>query len=201
MMELAIKPYPCVSFLHPALDALETLLNRHALSSSDIASIQLRFADAGAHCVDDNPLKGHNAQYILPVRTALGRLSYLDLFEDRRLSHPEVRRLAQSASVVRDFGEFEQRFPDFYIGEITLELNGGQRVSERCDIARGYPEAPLSRAEIESKFHAIVGEVSDDQRRVALAEAAAGIADGPSVDRLAAPLAERPKTFTRSDQA
>ena len=201
MMELAIKPYPCVSFLHPALDALETLLNRHALSSSDIASIQLRFADAGAHCVDDNPLKGHNAQYILPVRTALGRLSYLDLFEDRCLSHPEVRRLAQSASVVRDFGEFEQRFPDFYIGEITLELNGGQRVSERCDIARGYPEAPLSRAEIESKFHAIVGEVSDDQRRVALAEAAAGIADAPSVDRLAAPLAERPKTSTRSDQA
>jgi 2-methylcitrate dehydratase PrpD len=201
VMELAIKPYPCVSFLHPALDALETLLERHALSSSDIASIELRFADAGAHCVDDNPLKGHSAQYILPVRTALGRLSYLDLFEDRRLSHPEVKRLAESASVVRDFGELEQKFPDFYIGEITLELKDGQRVFERCDIARGYPEAPLSQAEIERKFHAIVGEVADDQRTVALAEAAAEIADAPSVDRLAALLAERPNAPATSDQA
>ena len=197
--ELAIKPYPCVSFLHPALDALETLLARHALSSSDIASIQLRFADAGAHCVDDNPLKGHNAQYVLPVRTALGRLSYLDLFEDRRLSHPEVRRLAESTSVVRDFGEFEQKFPDFYIGEITLDLHGGRRVSERCDIARGYPEAPLPQADIESKFHEIVGEVADEQRRAALATAATTIFDADSVDDLAALLAARPRTSVKGE--
>ncbi len=201
VMELAIKPYPCVSFLHPALDALETLLSRHGLTSGDIASIQLRFADAGAHCVDDNPLKGHSMQYILPVRTALGRLSYLDLFEDRRLSHPEVRRLADSASVVRDLGEFEQKFPDFYIGEVTLELAGGERLSERCDIARGYPEAPLSTSDIESKFKEIVGEVADDQRCAALARAAMTIFEAPSVDRLAALLAEKPKTVNRNDQA
>jgi 2-methylcitrate dehydratase PrpD len=200
VMELAIKPYPCVSFLHPALDALEALLSRHALSSRDIASIQLRFADAGAHCVDNNPLKGHSMQYILPVRTALGRLSYLDLFEDRRLSDPEVRRLAESATVVRDLGEFDQRFPDFYIGEVTLELRGGQQFSERCDIARGYPEAPLSQADIESKFDEIVGEVAGQERRQSLARAAATIFDAESVDALAALLAERPKT-AQSDQA
>lgn len=192
VMELAIKPYPCCAFLHPALDALETLLGRHRLSSGDIASIQLRFANAGAHCVDDNPLKGHSMQYILSVRTALGRLSYLDLFEDRRLDDPEVRRLADSASVVRDFGEFEQKFPDFYIGEVTLELHGGQRLSERCDIARGHPEAPLSHADIESKFHEIVGEVADRERRESLARAAATIFDADSVDELAALLAQKP---------
>jgi 2-methylcitrate dehydratase PrpD len=187
--------------LHPALDALEALLGRHRLSSGDIASIQLRFANAGAHCVDDNPLKGHSMQYILPVRTALGRLSYLDLFEDRRLSDPEVRRLADSASVIRDFGEFEQKFPDFYIGEVTLELHGGQRLSERCDIARGYPEAPLPQADVEGKFHEIVAEVADEQRRAALATAAAAVFDADSVDDLAALLAEKPKTSAKSGQA
>src|SRR5690606_16027056 len=74
VMELAIKPYSSVSFLHPALDALVGLLDEHQLSSTDISKISLRFADAGAHCVDDNPLKGHSAQYILPVRAAMGRL-------------------------------------------------------------------------------------------------------------------------------
>jgi hypothetical protein len=59
----------------------------------------------------------------------------------------------------------------------------------------------MSRAEIETKFHAIVGEIADDQRRVALAEAAAEISDAPSVDRVAALLAERPQTSVKSDQA
>lgn len=197
--ELAIKPYPCVSFLHPALDALEALLSRHHLASSDIASIQLRFADAGAHCVDDNPLKGHSMQYVLPVRAALGRLSYLDLFEDRRLSHREVERLANSATVIRDVGEFEQRFPERYIGEVTLELGSGERLTERRDVARGYPEAPLSRADIDSKFREIVGEVADEGRTEALAEAAA-VFDAPSVHQLAALLAARPKTMESSNR-
>ncbi len=192
VMELAIKPYPCVSFLHPALDALEALLSRHALASSDIRAIRLRFADAGAHCVDGNPLKGHNAQYVLPVRAALGRLSYLDLFHDRRLSDPEVARLAESATVERDFGEFEARFPDFYIGEVTLTLADDQELRERCDIARGYPESPLSGAEIETKFRSIVGEVADQSRTDRLAEAAASIHEAASVEALAALLGQAP---------
>jgi 2-methylcitrate dehydratase PrpD len=200
VMELAIKPYPCVSFLHPALDALESLLDRHHLAARDIASIQLRFAEAGAHCVDDNPLKGHSMQYVLPVRAALGRLSYLDLFEDRRLSHHEVERLAGTASVIRDVGEFEQRFPDLYIGEVTLELVGGERLTERRDVARGYPEAPLSRADIDGKFREIVGEVADARRTEALVEAAAVFA-APSVAPLAALLAARPKTAGSGKQA
>lgn len=70
--DLAIKPYPCVSFLHPALDALGALIRTHALAPGDIRSITLRFAASGSHCLDDNPLKGHSAHYILPVRTARG---------------------------------------------------------------------------------------------------------------------------------
>ena len=169
--ELAIKPYPCVSFLHPALDALDALLAGHRLTSDEIEGIELRFADAGAHCVDDNPLKGHSAQYILPVRAALGRLSYLDLFEDRRENDPEVARLAASTVVVRDRGELDRRFPDFYIGEVTLVLRDGRRLSERRDVARGYPEAPLSPEEIEAKFNEVVGRVAGDVRRDALARA------------------------------
>src|SRR5690606_15590682 len=163
--ELAVKPYPCVSFLHPALDALEALLGENALQSSAIRAIDLRFPNAGAHCVDANPLKGHNAQYILPVRAAMGRLSYLDLFHDRRLEHDEVARLAAATTVTRDFGELDERFPDYYASEITLELADGRKLGRRSDIARGYPECPLTAAEIEKKFMDLVAEVADEKRR------------------------------------
>ncbi len=189
VMELAIKPYPCVSFLHPALDALTNLLNTHQLTSQDIKKIELRFAEAGAHCVDDNPLKGHSAQYILPVRAAMGRLSYLDLFIDRRETDPEVARLAATAGVIRDQGEFDARFPDFYVGEVILTLSDGKIVSETSEIARGYPEQPLSQADLDAKFAELAGCVADDARTTALIGAIKGLGTAKTVDALAAQLA------------
>ncbi len=192
LMELAIKPYPCVSFLHPALDALEALLSREKLVSSDIEAIDLRFPNAGAHCVDDNPLKGHNAQYVLPIRAAMGRLSYLDLFTDRRLEDHEVARLAANATVTRDTGEFDEKFPDFYIGEVTLTLRDGRQLKERRDVARGYPELPLSDDEIKAKFRSVLAEVADANRCSAFADAAWGLVEASDVSDFAALLRTPP---------
>ena len=199
VMELAVKPYSCVSFLHPALDALGTLIDKHAIASRDVEEIQLRFAASGCHCVDDNPLKSHCAQYVLPVRLARGELRFTDIFRDLRQDNDEVARLASRTSVARDQGEFETLFPDFYVGEVTLTLKGGEKVSERSDIARGYPEAPLSAEELKAKFDLLVGSVASPQRRDALHGAAASIFKADNVDGLAALLAEPAATGTSAD--
>lgn len=192
VMELAIKPYASVSFLHPALDALVGLLEDHALTPAQIDKISLRFADAGAHCVDDNPLKGHSAQYILPVRAAMGRLSFLDLFIDRRETEPEVARLAESAEVIRDTGAFNDAFPDFYMGEIILNLTDGRTLSATSKVARGYPEQPLSQADLDRKFEDVTATVCSLHRRIALAEACETLDSAPDVNTLTALLAAAP---------
>lgn len=192
VMELAIKPYASVSFLHPALDALVGLLDEHALTPAMIDRISLRFADAGAHCVDDNPLKGHSAQYILPVRAAMGRLSFLDLFIDRRESEPEVARLAANAEVIRDTGAFNDAFPDFYMGEVTLTLTDGRTLSATSKVARGYPEQPLSQADLDRKFDDVTSTVCSPSRRRALAAACRALHDAPDVGEVAALLAQAP---------
>jgi 2-methylcitrate dehydratase PrpD len=194
VMELAIKPYSCVSFLHPALDALAELLNREGLVSAQVQSIQLRFAASGCHCIDDNPLKSHCAQYILPVRVGRGDLNFVDLFEDRRITDPEVSRLAKATTVVHDHGELEELFPDFYAGEVTLTLGDGRRVSERTDIARGYPESPLSDAELCAKFEALVGSVATPERLKALGLNARMAMDLPDTKSLVALLEIAPET-------
>ena len=188
--ELAIKPYPCVAFLHPALDALDALLAEHRLASGDVEEIRLRFAASGCHCIDANPLRSHCAQYVLPVRLARGALVFTDLFTDLRDGDPEVARLAARTEVVHDRGEFEELFPDFYAGEVTLVLADGRTVSGRSDIARGYPEAPLGRNELDAKFDRLVGSVATPQRRDALREAAAGLHDAKTVTGLAELLGE-----------
>lgn len=192
VMVLAIKPYASVSFLHPALDALVGLLEDHALTPAQIDKISLRFAEAGAHCVDDNPLKGHSAQYILPVRAAMGRLSFLDLFIDRRETEPEVARLAASAEVIRDTGAFNDAFPDFYMGEITLTLTDGRTLSATSKVARGYPEQPLTQAELDRKFEDVTATVCSLSRRIALAEACEALDSAPDVSTLTALLSQAP---------
>jgi len=192
VMELAIKPYSSVSFLHPALDALVGLLDDHALTPAQIDKITLRFADAGAHCIDDNPLKGHCAQYILPVRAAMGRLSFLDLFIDRRETEPEVARLGASAEVIRDTGEFNDAFPDFYMGEVTLKLADGRTLSATSKVARGYPEQPLPQMDLDRKFEEVTSTVCSASRRRALAEASDTLFTAPGVTTLTGLLAQAP---------
>ena len=200
VMELAVKPYSCVSFLHPALDALARILSQNSVASQDVRALDLRFAESGCHCIDANPLKSHCAQYILPVRLARGKLEFTNLFEDLRQTDDEVSRLAACTRVVRDRGEFESLFPDFYVGEVTLTMVNGNRLTERSDIARGYPEAPLSRAEIDAKFNHLVGSIADAERLQDLRKAAAHIHSSDSVKPLAALLGQPAKEPTSNEE-
>jgi 2-methylcitrate dehydratase PrpD len=160
VMLLAIKPYPCVSFLHPGLDALLDIVSTENLHCEDISSMVLRFPRSGVHCVDGNPLKSHCAQYILPVAVADRALSVVDLFVDRRVTDAAVSDLGTRTKVVPD-DDLEKSFPDRYASIIELETFDGRRFARRNDIAAGYPEHPLSPEQLKDKFLTLVGTVAD----------------------------------------
>jgi 2-methylcitrate dehydratase PrpD len=179
--ELAIKPYPCVSFLHPALDALFELIQDHDLQAEAVEEIAMRFPRSGVHCIDANPLKSHCAQYVLAVALARGRLEVADLFVDRRQSDPLVRGLADRIRVEADDGALEAAFPEAYATELELRLRSGRSFRRRNDIARGYPEAPMSAAEIEAKFDALLASVGAAVRGPALKRAVQTLLEAPDL--------------------
>ncbi len=166
--ELAIKPYPCVSFLHPALDALFELVRDRDLRAEDVEEIVMRFARSGVHCIDANPLKSHCAQYVLAVALVSGRIEVADLFVDRRETDPLVRDLALRVRVEADDGALEAAFPEAYATELELRTRSGQTFRRRNDIARGYPEAPMSAAEVEAKSDALLAGIGSAARAAAL---------------------------------
>lgn len=180
IMELAIKPYSSVSFLHPALDQLLGIARREKLAIEDVAAITLRFPSSGTHCIDDNPLKSHCAQYILPVALSREGLQVLDLFNDRRKTDPQVARLSAAVKVVKD-DELDKGFPNLYETIIEVTTKTGARFSGRSGIARGYPEAPLSDGEIRSKFDRLAGTVAKPERVAALAACIEGLWSAPGV--------------------
>jgi 2-methylcitrate dehydratase PrpD len=174
IMELAIKPYSSVSFLHPALDSVLGIAREYRLAIEDVEAITIRFPSSGTHCIDDNPLKSHCAQYILPVALSREGLRVIDLFDDRRATDPEVARLSKSVIVVKD-DALDREFPNRYETIVEVTARGGKRFEHRNGIARGYPEAPLSDAEVQEKFDRIAGTVASTKRRADLAETIAGL--------------------------
>jgi 2-methylcitrate dehydratase PrpD len=182
--EIAVKPYACVSFLHPGLDALLGLVREHRLGIDDVAELTLKFPREGIHCIDSNPLKSHCAQYVLPVALADGRFDVRNIFVDRRARDRRIAALASRVRVESD-PELDRLFPDFYASIVEVVTTDGRRFARRNDVARGYPETPLSDAELDGKFRALAGSVMPDSRVAALGRAIDALPKAASLAPLA----------------
>ena len=188
IMELAVKPYPCVAFLHPALDALLALLDEHDIEAGAVERVAMRFARSGVHCVDGNPLKSHSAQYVLAVAIARRALQVADIFVDARERDPVIRSLSERIEVIADDGELEAMFPDFYAARLEVTTRDGGRHATDAKVARGYPETPLGEAELEAKFRRLAGSVAAPERVERLWTLLSGLHESGDAATLAALL-------------
>ncbi|MDP6785545.1 MAG: MmgE/PrpD family protein [Rhodospirillales bacterium] len=179
--ELAIKPFSCVAFLHPGVDALLDIVDEEDLAPGDIESLAMHFPSSGVHCIDDNPLRSHSAQYILPVAVADREVRVGVFFEDRRETDPALAELSRRTRVVADEGELEDAFPDSYATIIEVTTRDGRTLRRRNDIARGYPATPLSTQDLEAKFTSLVSAVAPPEGVGALLNAIAGLPEAPSL--------------------
>lgn len=189
VLELAIKPYSCVSFLHPALDAVLDMVDQEDLSPAQVESVTMRFPTAGVHCVDGNPLKSHCAQYILPVAIVNRELRIADIFIDQRLGNAAVAALCKRVTVIAD-DELDRLFPDHYATIVEIRTRDGRHLRRRNDIARGYPESPMTQAEIEQKFRTLAGTVAPPSRVESLLAVLKELPGASSVHKLAHLLRE-----------
>ena len=183
--ELAIKPFSCVAFLHPGVDALLDVVREEDLKADDIESLVMHFPRSGVHCIDDNPLRSHSAQYILPVAVVDREVRVGVFFEDRRETDPALAALSQRTRVVADDGELEEAFPDFYATVIEVTTRDGRTLRRRNDIARGYPASPLSEDDLVAKFTALVSAVAPAGRVATLLECIAGLPEAPNIEEFA----------------
>jgi 2-methylcitrate dehydratase PrpD len=148
--EFAYKQYSSCSFTHPGLDALLTLARKHRLKPTDVKSILLRFPISGKHMIDDNELKSHCAQYILPVGLVFGGVMIDDILEDR-LRNPEVARLRAATRMEGD-PELEKTWPEQYASIVEVTTTDGRTHACRVDDAKGTMRNPLTPEEIRAKY-------------------------------------------------
>ncbi|HZO31195.1 MAG TPA: MmgE/PrpD family protein [Chloroflexota bacterium] len=159
LMELAVKLYACCAFLHPALDGILALLKEGAVTAEDVSAITLRFSHSGRSMIDQNELKSHRAQYILPIGL-YNRKVVLDdiLFEPK---DTRIQALSERTRVVGD-DDLERFYPDRYPSIVELTTRNGRTASRRVDWPKGYPQNPASAAELERKFRDLAAATAVD---------------------------------------
>jgi len=166
--ELAYKLYSSCSFTHPGLDALLTLASDHHLKPADVQEIILRFPKSGAHMIDNNELKSHCAQYILPVGLVFGQVMIDDILQDR-MRHPEVARLRPHTRLVAD-PELDGGWPEAYASIVEVTTGDGRHLSARVDHAKGTMENPLTPEEIHRKYQTLATTVTSAAHAEQIAE-------------------------------
>jgi 2-methylcitrate dehydratase PrpD len=188
LMGFAIKLYACCAFLHPGLDALLRILGRRPLASEEVAGIDLRFPTNGMKLIDNNELKSHCAQYIVPIALVDRRVTIDDILHDRR-ADPRIDALARRVRVVAD-DELDRTFPAQYSTIVEVTTRAGERLSERVDFARGCPENPVTYEEIEAKFAELTVPAVGQERSERIAGLIARLGRVDDVTELAALLRE-----------
>jgi 2-methylcitrate dehydratase PrpD len=194
--EFAYKRYSSCSFTHPGLDALLDLAHEHKLTAEEVQEIVLRFPASGAHMIDNNELKSHCAQYILPVGLVYGQVMIDDILHDR-LRHPEVARLNAVTRVVGD-PQLDRAYPERYASIVEVTTTDGRQLIRRVEHAKGTMENPLTAEEIYQKYRQLATTVTSPAHAERIADLVHRIDRLPDVTAPAAMLRTPKVTPTRS---
>jgi 2-methylcitrate dehydratase PrpD len=136
--------------------------------------------------IDQNELKSHRAQYILPIGLYNHKVVLDDiLFEPR---DTRIQALAGHTCVVGD-DDLERFYPDHYPSIVELTMKDGRVASRRVDWPKGYPQNPVTPAEIEAKFRALASLSVDPATADQIVETVADLDRLERVDELLALIA------------
>ena len=160
---IAIKRYPCAGVMHPMLDALLALIERHAVAPDAVHRLRVHLhPDAARPLVYERPETGLQGKFSLPYTAAaalLDRGITLAHYTDGRVRDSAIRALMPRMELVEDTG-LNPPGGQGAAATVELVLADGLRYYEA---APGNPGRRPDRRALEEKFqqcaeHARVGK-------------------------------------------
>jgi 2-methylcitrate dehydratase PrpD len=139
---------------HAPVDAVLEAMRAHAIDPSAIRSIRVAVDTVTYAAEIHQPASGAEAQFSIAFSIAAalveGNASIFQ-FTDRKVADPRVQQTMQRITVEVD-KKLDLGYPDQRGAWAEITLNDGTQRRGSVDNARGEPEFPFSRADIEAKF-------------------------------------------------
>ncbi|HWI13169.1 MAG TPA: MmgE/PrpD family protein [Burkholderiales bacterium] len=192
-LKIEFKPYSCARPIHNAIDCALDIRSRHAPAPGDIRSIVVRrHPDWAEYHQNTSPRTYHEAQVSLPYSLAIALIeggALLAQYTDRKLRHPDVRRLMALTRI-----ESDASLPRGVSCHTTVTMKTGDTYVSQVDYSKGSIENPMSDDELRGKFDSLAAPVVGRARAAQIAETAMRIercADVGALLRLTAASAAR----------
>jgi len=164
---VAIKLYPCAGVLHPALDVVRELRDKHTIVAQDVERIRVGLdADTARPLVYDNPKDSLQAKFSLNFAVAVALVegdAGLKQFTAARLGNPKIKNLMKRIELVRLSADKTNPNAGIHT-DVEITLPSGKVHRGEASIARGHPKLARSRAEIEDKFRQCAAGVLPGRR-------------------------------------
>lgn len=149
-----IKPHACARWIHPALDAIASLIPSSGLDAEDVAAIKVRTFRFAAMMNDPHPATDLGGKFSVPYSVAsmvcYGRVE-LEAFTPAAMSRRDLLSLAERVEVIED-AEYTAALPERRPTDVVIQFRDGRTATAAVEGARGDPEEPLSADELEGKF-------------------------------------------------
>ncbi|HET9942199.1 MAG TPA: MmgE/PrpD family protein [Terriglobia bacterium] len=150
---ITVKLYPSCAATHPPLDALLALKQRHALTTENVASVEVE-ADSMTPrlLIYEKPSTSLEAKFSMPFCAAAAIVDgypSIETFEESHIREPRIQALLPRVTLRVD-PSFDMAAP-LSQARVTVKLTDGRVLAERADGARGYP-GRVSDTELGKKF-------------------------------------------------
>ncbi len=177
------KPFACGIVIHPSIDACVQLRER-GIAPGHVARIELRVHPLVLELTGKKePRDGLGAKFSVYHGCAagliFGRAGEAE-FADAIVNRPDVVALRRKVEATADSGVDEAG------ADVTAVLADGQRVHLRIEHAIGSLQRPLSDAQLDAKFAALVEPVLGAAKAGAIAEKCRALGALPDVHELIA---------------
>jgi len=164
----AIKPYAACGAVHAALDAALALAPETD-GADAIEGVVCEVSDITCHSAGiAEPRSGLEAKfstaYAVAAALATGAAPP-ETFEDEAVAQPEVRQLLARVELVPAYERITQ-------ARVCVRLVDGRALERAVDWAKGSPENPMSRSDVEAKFREIAVPLIGQERALLVIELA-----------------------------
>jgi Uncharacterized protein involved in propionate catabolism len=144
------KPFSCGIYTHPAIDAAIRLRNQHRLTADQIEAIDLR---VNSRAIDATGIKapqiGLEGKFSIYHAVAVGIIDGAageKQFSDQAVRNPTTVALRQRVTAAIDPAINRDQV------DMTITLKDGRKLHQFIEHAVGSVEAPMTDAQLETKF-------------------------------------------------
>ena len=190
----AFKAFPTEALTHSPISGALDLVKTHNIKPEQVSKVTVRtiarakdiLADPTKYHPETKETADHSLPYVIGAAIMDRMITPLQ-FTHERIHDPKLQALLQKIEVVADPG-YEKQFPAKKLSGVAITTTDGRTVEKEVEFPRGYPQNPMTNADLEEKFRALTSDVLDKAGQDRVIQAVGDLDREPNVSKFLAAM-------------